>query len=176
VPSIAVQPRLSTVDPISFLPLKWFSCGRRSRHHRDADKILKMLRGGKTIPMTVRAAQDAATGQVMAVSAYADLSLLPDDDDAPIADDSIHIGLVAVNRAFHGTLIEGAATLGDFMLHDLLKQVTDAAGGETPPLWSLVGRDNQPAIRLARAHDFELRPMTSEHFLAFRERVTPPTD
>ena len=135
-----------------------------------------MLRRGETIAMTVRAAQEAATGQVMAVSAYADVSLLPDDDDTPIANDSIHIGLVAVDHAFHGTLIEGAATLGDFMLRDLLKQVTDAVGGGTPPLWSLVGRDNQSAIRLSHAHDFELRHFTDEHFLAFRERVPPSAD
>lgn len=172
--SIAVVPRLATVDPISFLPLKRFSCGRRSRHHVDADEILRMLRQGETIPMTVRVARDPARGGVMAVSAYTGLSLLPDDGDTPITDNSIHIGLLAVDSASHGTLVEGATSLGNFMLRDLLKQVTAAAGGETPPLWSLVGHDNQPAIRLSHAHGFELRPMTSEHFLAFRERVPPP--
>jgi ribosomal protein S18 acetylase RimI-like enzyme len=142
--------RYRTVDrPRGDRALRAFSAGSQRRYDVEVNAIIEELVGGEaSSDVRVIAVEDDQA--VAGVVGYAPRQLLPGDESP----DAVYIAFLAVDAHYRGRRLPTGETLGNALLAEALERIAEEAGGNTPPVWALVERDNEASRRLLRRHGF----------------------
>lgn len=147
--TLATTPRVRSVDPTAYLPLRDFSCGGTVAYEREVDEIARMLCRGEVAFEAVRVAEDAETGRLIG------LCVVARRDIDEVTDDAAYIALIGVDARWRGRRLPDGTRIGVFLVGDALREIARIwRAPPMPAVWSLVAPENLASHRIFTHWEF----------------------